>query len=79
MQAMIEFFTGMRFTDALLVIAGLLVFFAYAFICASQLLKHEIDVFRGLIDPEDYEEDGDFPDDEDSEMFQLWSDNESWQ
>lgn len=78
MQAMIEFFTGMRFTDALLVIAGLLVFLGYAFICASQLLKHEIDVFRGLIDPKEYEEDGDELEEEEAEVYKLWDDNECW-
>ena len=57
MQALIEFFTGMRFTDALLVMVALIVCLGYAFICASRFLKHEIDVFRGVIDPEDYEED----------------------
>ena len=78
MQALIEFFTGMRFTDALLVILALVVCLGYAFICASQLLKHEIDVFREIIDPEDYEEDGDDLEEEDSEVYKLWDDNESW-
>ena len=78
MQAMIEFFSGMKFTDALLVIVGVIVFLGYAFICASQLLKHELDVFRGLLDPENYEETGDELEEEEAEIYKLWEDNESW-
>ena len=56
-RALIDFVTGMGGLDIFAVTLALLIFLAYAFICAASLLKHEIEVFRGEIDPEDYEED----------------------
>ena len=56
-RALIDFVTGMGGADVVAVMLALLIFLAYAFICAASLLRHEIAVFRGEINPEDYEED----------------------
>ena len=59
MQALIDFISGMRTTDAIIVLVALFIFIAYVVICAVNFLRHEIAVFRGLIEPEYYEDDDD--------------------
>ena len=57
MKSLIDFLTGMRTLDAVLILTALLITITYAVICAACFFRHEIDVFRGLIDPEYYAED----------------------
>ena len=77
MKSLIDFLTGMRTLDAVLILTALLISITYAVICAACFFRHEINVFRGLIDPED-EADDEEREEEEAEYFRWDDDEENW-
>ena len=64
-----DFLSGINVWLAVVLVDGAIGLIIYAFFCAVSIANYEIDVFKGVINPEEYEEEEDFPNGENADWY----------